>query len=181
MHERVGYVLHHRGLVRDDQDRLARISQPSQDVSHVRRGANIDVRERFIQQNDVRIVQHRARQRQPLPHALRILPDAALQLGIEPDPLHCAATNFVVADSVQPGEVAKVLHAAEFVVKQRRVSHVTDTVSDLAQRIRSQHFDSALAGLHQSGEDAQQSALAGSVIAQDYVQVLREKVVRSTS
>src|ERR1039458_6975752 len=55
------------------------------------------------------------------------------------------------------------------------MSHVSHAMSDLAMVVRSQQRETALAGLHQSGNHAQQRALAGTVIAQHHVQATRRE------
>ena len=107
-----------------------------------------------------------AGQRKSLPHALRVLADTSRQIRIEADLAHGVAANLVVVNSIEPGEVAQVLHAAEFVVEQRRVSHVADAVRDLTNLLRTEDCEATLARLHQAGDDAQQGALAGAVIAE---------------
>ena len=55
------------------------------------------------------------------------------------------------------------------------MAHVSHAMCDLAMVFRSQQRETALAGLHQSGNHAQQRALAGAVIAQHHVQATRRE------
>ncbi len=84
-----------RRLMRHDEDRLALIANSSQHRRHIASGMHIDVGERLIQQHQLGIVQHGARQRQPLPHALRILADAARRVPdrVRPSAWRCGRSR----------------------------------------------------------------------------------------
>ena len=181
VHKLVGNAFHQRRLVCHHENRLTLIANPSQHRSHVARRTHIDIGERLIQQDQFRTVQDSAGQRQPLPHSLRVLADAPRKIGIEPDHAHRIAADLVVMNAVEPGEVAQILHAAELVVKQRRVAHVADAMRDLANFLRAQQSATALARLHQPGDDAQQRALPCSVVAQHDVQAPGRKAGRDAA
>ena len=83
---------------------------------------------------------------------------------------HHLAANVVIVNSVQAGEVAQVLHAAHFVVEQRRMRHVAELRADLAQIGGSQHGNAAAGCGSQSGESAQQRGLPCPVVAEDGVE-----------
>src|SRR5271165_103269 len=72
--------------------------------------------------------------------------------------------------AVQPGKVAQVLHAAQLVIEQGSVGHVSHAMRDLANAASAEQRDLTLAGLHQPGDDAQQRALARAIVTQDDVQ-----------
>src|ERR1019366_2492451 len=61
------------------------------------------------------------------------------------------------------------------------MSHVSHAMSDLAMIRCSQQREAALAGLHQSGDYAQQCALAGAVIAQHHIQAPGRKTGRDAA
>src|ERR1019366_6743340 len=61
------------------------------------------------------------------------------------------------------------------------VSHISHAMSDLAMISCSQQREAALAGLHQSGDHAQQGALTGAVITQHYIQAPRRKAGRDAA
>ena len=65
-----------------------------------------------------------ARQRQSLPHALRVLRNPAFQFGIKPNAGDGLDQWFITHDPVEPREVTQVLKPREFVIKQRRVGHI---------------------------------------------------------
>ena len=61
------------------------------------------------------------------------------------------------------------------------MAHVSHAMSDLAMIFCSEQREAALAGLHQSGDHAQQGALAGAVIAQDYVEAAGREAGRDAA
>src|SRR5207253_1957840 len=81
----VGDGLQMGRLMRDYQESFARIApaahQPADGGGRIR----IEIGKRLIQQQQFRIVKHGARQRQALPHSLRVVADPALKAGVEAD------------------------------------------------------------------------------------------------
>ena len=69
----------------DDENGFALVADFGQQSHHVAGGVNVDVGEGLVEQQNLRIVQQSARQRHPLPHALRILSYWTLEIGIESD------------------------------------------------------------------------------------------------
>src|SRR4029077_1414136 len=75
----------------------------------------------------------------------------------------------VVVQSVESCEVAEVLHAAHLVVEKRGVGHVAELAADLTGLNTSENNDRAAGGSDEPGEHAQESGLAGAVVAQNSV------------
>ena len=98
-------------------------------------------------------------------------PTRRARSGSSPTARIASAQRVVVSDSVEPGEVAQVLHAAHFVIEQRRMRHVADLLADVVKLGGAENRDAALAGLHQSGERAQQRGLARAVVAENGVEL----------
>src|SRR6516165_8587057 len=115
---------------------------------------HIDVRERLVKEDEFGIVKNRASEGKTLTHSLGVLSNATLEVWVEADAAHAFAADAVVMEPVQAGEVSQVLHAVEFVIKQRRVSHVADAVSDLARSGGAEQCNRALAEFDQAGDDA---------------------------
>ena len=98
-------------------------------------------------------------------------PTRRVQLRIEPHGADRAGTARVVADAIQTGEIAEVLHGAEFVVEQRGVPHVANARGHVPQVMAAKaRATAAASGLQQAGDDAQQGGFAGAVFAQDQVE-----------
>jgi hypothetical protein len=141
--ELVGRALEQRGLVRDDENRLALIAETGQQPHHVGSGMEIHIREGFVEQKDFGVVQQRPGQRHALPHALRILADGADEFGIEPDGADRLGAARAAADAVKPRKVFQVLHPAHLVVEQRRVCHVAHLVANVVKLLRPENRDLA--------------------------------------
>src|SRR5690348_7562857 len=83
--------------------------------------------------------------------------------------------GLVIADAVECGKVAQVLHAAHIFVKQRGMSHVADFGGGCAQVSGAQHGDAAARRRRQANHGAQERGLPCPVIAQDGVELARRK------
>ena len=169
VHEFVGDAFHQLRLMRDHEDCLPLIANSSQHRSHLAGGMHVNVGKGLVQQHQLGIVQDGARQRQPLPHSLRVLTDTAPKIRIKADHQHRLAAHIVVVKAVKPGEIAEIFHAAQLVIQQRRVSHIADAMCHVANLFRAQKREAALAGLHQSGDNAQQRALPCPIVAEHHV------------
>ena len=128
-----------------------------------------------------RIVEQRASQRHPLPHALRILAHGPGQGWIEfHGPDHIGTAVFLVltpiAHFVQAREVAQVLHSTHFVVKQRRMGHVSELTAHGAKIGCSQHRNAPSRRRSQPGHSAQQGCLPCSVVAENGVETSGSKL-----
>ena len=66
---------HHNGAVA--------LAEAGQQLDHLPRALHVHVGERLVEQQQFRHGKQHARQRRPLPHALRVLAEGAVQLGVE--------------------------------------------------------------------------------------------------
>ncbi len=97
------------------------------------------------------------------------------RVGIEIYGGHAGGASLIVVDPVQTGEVTQVLHAAHFVIEQRRMGHVAELMAYRAEGCGAENLDAATSRLHQSGEDAQECGLSGAVVAEDGVEPSRSE------
>ena len=102
--------------MRNHEDSLAGVAHGRKLRGHVACGDDVNVGKGFVEQHQFWIVHQRARQREPLPHALRILSNAAKELGVERDIGHSPLVGSLIADSVKLREIAQVLEAAHLVI-----------------------------------------------------------------
>ena len=79
---------------------LSGIAHGTEQARHLFGGTDIDIRERLVEQQNARIVQDSACQRQSLAHALRILANAALERRIKPNRSYRLIANRTIANSV---------------------------------------------------------------------------------
>src|SRR5271155_1460904 len=105
--ELIGRAFQQRGLVGDDEDRLALIAETGQESNHLRCRMNVDVREGLVEQKNLGIVEQCSGQRHALPHTLRILADGPDELGIKTDSADNLCAAGIAVDSVQASEVSQ--------------------------------------------------------------------------
>ncbi len=79
--------------VAGDDDRLAHLAQPPQQVAHLDTGSRIEAAERFVQQQHLRIVQQHAGQSQPLRLAARQRVGIRVALEVQVDDLQHLVTD----------------------------------------------------------------------------------------
>src|SRR5947207_11771178 len=152
-------------LVRDHQNGLACIAQLADERRNVARGSYVKVGKGFIEKKDLGIVHEHARQREALPHALRIVPRAALQLGIKSHGANGCGELLLVLDAIERAEVAQVFHRGKFVVEHAGVRHVADSVPK--RLLRAGEDDFPRGWMRQPRDDPQQRGLARSVLPED--------------
>src|SRR5712692_1972358 len=154
-------------LVCDHQNSLARIAQLSDEGGNVARGSYIEVGKGFIEKKDLGIVHQHARQREALPHALRIVPGAAFQFWIKPHRANGSSELLLVLDAIERAEVAQVFHRRKLIVEHAGVCHVADPVPK--RFLRAGEDDFPRSWMRQPRDDPQQCGLARAVLAKDGV------------
>ncbi len=144
---------------------------PRQQSNHLGCGMQVHVRERLVEQKDFRVVQQRPRQRHALPHALRVLADGADEIGIKTDRADDlraarAARRFRRAGQSIPGSPSRSSRhrAAKDAPCSLRAGRCRETCLSAEDR------DVAARRLVESCQSAQQSSLAGAVIAENGVE-----------
>src|SRR6266568_3655715 len=88
-------------LMRDHQNSLARIAQLSNEGGNVARGSYVEIGKGFIEKKDLGIVHQHARQREALPHALGVVPSAALQFWIKSHRANGRSELLVIFDAIE--------------------------------------------------------------------------------
>src|SRR5207245_6544664 len=109
----------------------------------------VDIRERFIEQEEFRIMQQGSSQRYSLSHALRILTDGPPELRIKSYASDRIGAALVIFDAIKTREIAQVLHPIHLVIKQRRMGHVAELRADRTEIGGSQHLNAATRGRHE--------------------------------
>src|SRR5579863_2168504 len=171
----VRHTLQQRCLVRHHKNSFPRIAHSLKQTHHPPRRMYIHIREWFIQQQNLRIMQNRPRQRHPLPHPLRILPDRPREFRIKPNrPNHFLAT-LISRNVVKPRKVSEIFNPAHLVIKQRRVRHISDFPARLLRRL-TQNRNRSPRRMRQSRQCPQQSRLPRPVIAQNHVKLTRAEL-----
>ena len=61
------------------------------------------------------------------------------------------------------------------------MAHVSHAMSDFAMIFRPEYCEAALAGFHESSNHAQQCALAGTVVAHDYIEATGRETGRDAA
>src|SRR5579862_6251541 len=102
--EFIGDAIEQRRLMGNDNNRFATISKLFEQTHHLARRAHIHVRERLVEQQDLRIIQQRSSERHALPHALRILAYGPRQSRIEMHPANRSSTTIYIVDPIKARE-----------------------------------------------------------------------------
>lgn len=170
----VGHVSQDAELVRDQQNGFAFRTHAGQQLDDVSGGVGIDVGERLVEEQQRRLVEDGASERESLAHALRVLSYTALQTRVKPDSADGALKRRVRANAVKLGEKAEVLHAGEVFVKQGRMGHVAHFRTCIFM-VLAEHQDAAFGGLVEAGDDSQQGGFPGAVFAAQDVEAARIK------
>src|SRR5262249_52074505 len=157
-------------LMRDDNRSSATIAQPPEKRSHCHDRLHIDIRERFVQQQQIRRGKQRARQSQALLHSLRILADAPLHIYLsESDLFEQLIAARYLSCGIEPAKVLKILSRRELVIEKRGVRHVSDASVDLARVGAAENANRAARRARKSGDDAQQCGFTGTVLAEQSI------------
>ncbi len=156
------------GVVGDDDAGApgAGADQPARQLATL----GVEVGVGLVEQQQLRLVQDAAADRQPLAHPGRELGDPLVGAALHPDGaeqlldprLGLGAPAIPCRRAVE----AQVLAAAEVAVEQRLVAEVADPAAQLPGLVRqraAEHRDLAAAGAQQRREDPQQRRLAGAV------------------
>ena len=141
---------------------------PDQRLDQLGRG-RIQVRARLVEQEQRRVVEHRASDREPLNEPLRQvahgLVGAAGHLELAEDGVDAG-----VRDTVESRVVAQVLAPAQLAVEERLVAHVAHLRREPPALVRergAEHARAAAVRPEQPGEHAEQRRLARAVAAED--------------
>ena len=135
--------------------------------------AVVEVGVGLVEEEQLRLVQDAAADRQPLAHPRGELGDPLVGAPLHPDrgeQLGDPALGPLAPDPVQPGVEGEVLAAAEVAVEERLVAEVADPAAQppgLARQLAAEHPRLAAARAQQRRQHAQQGRLAGPVRAED--------------
>src|SRR5712672_1582346 len=131
----------------------------------------INVRERLIEQKQIGRGKHRTRQCQALLHTLRIVADTPPRVDVsQSHGIEQVSSAAGGPPRIETAKIVEVLGGRELVVQQRSVSHVADASAHRANIGVAKHAQAAPRWARQSGDDAEQCCLAGSVFAQQGVE-----------
>ena len=155
------------GVVGDDDAGVA-AAGPDQAAGQLA-PLGVEVGVGLVEQQQLRLVQDAAADRQPLAHPGRELGDALVGAALHPgggEQRRDPRLGGRAGDPVQPGVEAQVLAAAEVAVEQRLVAEVADPPAQLpglARQRAAEHDGLAAARAQQRRQDPQQRRLAGAV------------------
>ena len=156
-------------LVRGDDDGAVALAEAGQQLDHLAGGFDIHVGEGLVEQKQFGDGEQNAGQRGALAHALRILAERAVEVGVEADLAQRFGWIEAGAAGIEAGEVAQILLAGELVVEHGCVAHVADAGARFVRLMVAEDRDFAVGGPQQAGENAQQGGFAGAVFADEDV------------
>jgi len=161
-------------LMRDDNQRSATIPQLSEKFRHHRNRLDVDVRKGFVQQKQLRQGEHRARQRQPLFHSLRIFTDAPLYIYLcESNLFKQFVRTRAARRGIESAKVVEVLSCRKLVVEERRMCHVANASAHSAHILTTENANTATRGPREPDNDSQQRRFTGAVLAEQAIYASR--------
>ena len=157
-------------LVGGDDDGAVALAEAGEQLDHLAGGFDVHVGEGLVEQKKLGDGEQDAGERGALAHALRVLAEGAVEIGVEADLAQGFGGRKAGAAGIEAGEVAEILLGGELVVEHGRVAHVADAGAGvMGLESCRRHCDRAEAGAEQSGENAEQSGFAGAVFADENV------------
>ena len=110
-----------------------------------------------------------AGERGALAHALRVLAEEAIEIGIEADLAERFSGREAGAAGIKTAEVAEIFLSGELVVEHGRVGHVANAGARVVRLGFTENFDRAVGGTKKAGENAEQRGFSRTVFAEENV------------
>jgi hypothetical protein len=159
--------------MRGEEDRLAHPREFHEQFTDLNAGAWVEAGGRFVENEDLRVVRKRSRQRQPLLHAARealhpVISTVREVYQFQQIFVDRRALGF--GNLVTRAKEVEVLPHGHIVVHAEEVGHVTDGPADAARVFRHRvpgHVGLAARGRHERGKDAHGCRLARAVGADE--------------
>jgi len=125
-----------RQLVQDvagDENRLPHFLEGFEELAHLDAGPRVEPRRRFIEQQQVGVVQQHPRQREPLLHSPRESVDRRIELMDEVGKLEDVADDGLAAgpvDAIRGGKKVQVLFDRQIFIDAEKIGDVADLFAD---------------------------------------------------
>jgi len=130
-------------------------------------GGYVEVREGFVEKQEIGVGEQDAGERGALAHALRVVGNAAGECGIE---AYVAEGRDRVEGRglrAQGSEVRQVFEAGEFVVEHGGVAHVGEAVADV-QGLVVEDGNFAVGGCGKAGDELEEGGFSGAVFTEEH-------------
>ena len=173
----VGHALGDFKNVRGHDDGAAGAHAFAQDAFDLARGAGVEPGQRFVENDQPRLVNERAGQRHFLPHALGETFAAFLRMRRELEPVQKllrARLGKRRREAPQSGDEFEILSRRELVVDHRLIGnprHQPLRRNRIGERVDAGDADAAGVGPQQAGDHAQGRGLAGAVRAEQRIKL----------
>jgi hypothetical protein len=137
------------------------------------RGGHVESRERLVEDDDARIVEHRGGDQDLLAHALRVLRERLVAVVPEAQQLKKLidlGRETVVRDSSEPADQLQVFRAGQIGIEMRLLGHVAErrlVGKEIGEHVASIQQHSAVGRCEQSREHLDRGAFAGSIRAEE--------------
>ena len=156
-------------LMRGEDDGAVGLAEAGEERDHLADAFDIHVGERLVEQEQLGNGEQNAGERGALAHALRVLAEEAIEIGIEADLAERFSGREAGAAGIETAEVAEIFLRGELVVEHGRVAHVADAGARVVGLGVAEDVDRAVRGTKKAGENAQQRGFAGAVFAEENV------------
>ena len=152
-----------------EDDGAIGLAEAGEERDHLARAFDIHVGERLVEQEQLGDGEKNAGERGALAHALRVLAEEAIEIGIEADLAKSFSGREAGAAGIETAEVAEIFLGGELVVEHGRVAHVADAGAGLVGLGFAEDVDRAVGGTKKAGENAQERGFARAVFAEEDV------------
>jgi hypothetical protein len=156
-------------LMRGEDDGAIGLAEACEKGDHLACAFDIHVGERLVEKEQLGNGEQNAGERCALAHALRVLAEEAVEIGVETD----LAKSFIGREAgtagIEAAEVAEILLGGELIVEHGRVRHIADAGARVVRLGFAKNFDRAVGGTKKAGENAEERGLAGTVFAEENV------------
>ena len=156
-------------LVRGEDDGAIGLAEAGEECDHLTDAFNIHVGEGFVEKKQLGHGEQHAGERGALAHALRVLAEKAVEIGVEADLTKSFSGRETGAAGIKTAEVAEILLSGELVVQHGRVAHVADASTRVVGLRVAEDVDRSVRGTKKAGENAEKRGLACAVIAEKNV------------
>jgi len=156
-------------LMRGEDDGAVGLAEASEERDHLADAFDIHVGKGLIEKEKFGNGEEHAGERGALAHALRVLAEEAIEIGIEADLAKSFGGGEAGSAGIKTAEVAKILLGGELVVKHGRVAHVADAGTRVVGLGVAEDADRAVRGTEKAGENAQERGFACAVFAEENV------------
>ena len=142
-----------------------------------RADARVETGQRFVENDEPRVVQQRAGQRDLLAHAAREFLAALVRVGLQTEPadeIPGARFGGRCLDAPQPGNELEIFERRQLVVDHRLVGEPADDLfgrNGIGDGIDAEDGDRALVGLEQTADHSKRRRLAGAVGAEQGIEL----------